>query len=103
MTFHCGKPFHRTFAKNYNPKTGEAEETYDARRTAEMIHTIQKKLEHPDRCLAIDWDEGDFGILDNLAMAHFASPDTQNSAEEAGLRVMHRTSVGGDRRPEKVR
>ena len=29
MAFHCGKPFHRTFAKNYNPKTGEAEETYD--------------------------------------------------------------------------
>ena len=30
MAFHCGKPFHRTFAKNFNPKTGEAEETYDS-------------------------------------------------------------------------
>ena len=68
-----------------------------------MIFTIQKKLEHPDRCLAVDWEEGDFGILDNLAMAHFASPDTQLKAEEAGLRILHRTSVKGDRRPEKKR
>ena len=40
MAFHCGAPFCRTFAKNFNPKTGEAEETYDTTRTAKMIDTI---------------------------------------------------------------
>ena len=41
-----------------------------------MLKTITKKLEDPARCFGLEWQEGDFGIIDNLAVAHYASPDT---------------------------
>ena len=66
-----------------------------------MTKRITAKLEEPDRCLALEWDEGDFGIIDNLAVAHYAAPATQTSAEKAGLRILHRTTVAGDNVPTK--
>ena len=39
--------------------------------------------------------------LDNLAVGHVASPDTQLPPEEIGLRVMHRVTVAGKTRPSK--
>ena len=47
------------------------------------------------------WEAGDLIISDNLAVAHLASPTTQMSEEEVGLRVMHRTIVKGTHRPDK--
>jgi taurine dioxygenase len=43
--------------------------------------------------------QGDFALIDNLAVAHFAAPGTQRAAGEAGLRVLHRTTVAGDAAP----
>jgi alpha-ketoglutarate-dependent taurine dioxygenase len=45
------------------------------------------------------WQPGDFIMLDNLACAHLASPETQLPREEAGLRVLHRVVVAGGDAP----
>jgi taurine dioxygenase len=39
------------------------------------------------------YNEGDFIVIDNLAVGHRASPEAHKSAEEQGLRIMHRTTV----------
>jgi len=45
------------------------------------------------------WRAGDFIISDNLAVAHWAPPDTQLPPTLVDLRVMHRTIVKGTTRP----
>lgn len=50
---------------------------------------------------AMKWEEGDFGILDNLALAHYAVPGTQDPASRVGLRILHRTTIEGDATPRK--
>lgn len=47
------------------------------------------------------WRSGDFIITDNAAVGHEASPDTQLGVAEVGLRVLHRTTVGGRVPPAK--
>ncbi|PVD23798.1 hypothetical protein C0Q70_17072 [Pomacea canaliculata] len=49
------------------------------------------------------WEVGDFIISDNLAVGHEATPETQLSVEEVGLRVLHRTTVAGKWTPVKSR
>ena len=49
----------------------------------------------------LQWSPGDFIISDNLAVAHWAMPDTQLPASEVGLRIMHRTVIKGVYRPRK--
>ena len=62
----------------------------------------------PSHCASIvvtstlfQWEEGDFLMTDNLALAHIASADTQLPQEEIGLRVLHRVSVAGTMPPLK--
>ena len=43
--------------------------------------------------LKINWNQGDFAIIDNLAVAHFATAGTQDDVEISGLRILHRTTV----------
>ena len=50
-----------------------------------------------------EWQPGDLVILDNLAVAHMASPGTQYDREEVGLRVMHRVVTYGKYRPIDIR
>ncbi|KAL3143007.1 hypothetical protein ABBQ38_003286 [Trebouxia sp. C0009 RCD-2024] len=47
------------------------------------------------------WKPGDFIITDNLAVAHEASPQTQMTVMDVGLRVMHRTTIAGQHRLHK--
>lgn len=47
------------------------------------------------------WRPGDFIISDNAALGHEASIQTQLPPDEVGLRVMHRTTVGGTVPPKK--
>ena len=42
-----------------------------------------------------DWREGDVVLVDNLATAHLAPPETQKPPDEIGLRVLHRVVVAG--------
>jgi len=46
-----------------------------------------------------EWAEGDMLILDNLAMAHYASPGTQDTSH--GLRIMRRITLAGTNRPSQ--
>ena len=48
-----------------------------------------------------EWQPGDFLISDNLALGHEASPDTQLSTSQVGLRVMHRVTIAGKHKPQK--
>ena len=43
-----------------------------------------------------EWRTGDTVIVDNLAVAHLAPPETQEPPEAVGLRVLHRVVVAGD-------
>ncbi len=48
-----------------------------------------------------EWTAGDFIISDNAALGHEAAVETQNSVQQVGLRVMHRTTVQGSEPPRK--
>ena len=66
-----------------------------------MLERITAALEDPAICYAHDWVLGDFAIIDNLAVGHYAHPDTQESVAAGGLRVLHRTTVAGTNVPTK--
>lgn len=46
------------------------------------------------------WEVGDFIISDNLAVGHEATPETQHSRSQVGLRVLHRTTIKGVHPPK---
>ncbi|MFT7219938.1 MAG: taurine dioxygenase [Candidatus Azotimanducaceae bacterium] len=45
--------------------------------------------------IAYEYQENDCIFIDNLAVAHRASPEAHLSAEKQGLRIMHRSTVRG--------
>ena len=45
--------------------------------------------------IAYEYQENDCVFIDNLAVAHRASPSAHKPAEEQGLRIMHRSTVKG--------
>ena len=47
------------------------------------------------------WTSGELLLLNNPSLAHFAGPGSQGSFEVTGLRLMHRSTVGGKVRPTK--
>jgi alpha-ketoglutarate-dependent taurine dioxygenase len=63
----------RTFAKNVDVKTGTAETVYDWEETLEVLNTISNLLSDPEYKYDHEWQEGDFSIMDNRAVAHFPS------------------------------
>ena len=48
----------------------------------------KKHYSHP-------WQEGDFIVMDNMALAHRPAPAAFKTVEEVGLRILHRTSMMG--------
>ena len=101
MVFHCGGPFVKAFIKGYDPTTNQAERIYGHLETKKMLGEITAKLEDPKVMYELEWEEGDFAIVDNLAVAHYAVPGTQKPVHEAGLRILHRTTVAGEHEPTK--
>jgi taurine dioxygenase len=45
--------------------------------------------------IAYEYAQNDCLFIDNLAVAHRASPDAHRPASEQGLRIMHRSTVKG--------
>ncbi len=45
--------------------------------------------------IAFEYEENDCVFIDNLAVAHRASPEAHLPVEEQGLRIMHRSTVRG--------
>ena len=99
LCFHCGEPFVRTFAVGFDADTHTAKRLYDARQTTAMRKEIARQLEAQAHTL--EWEAGDFALLDNLALAHYAAEGTQQRRDVAGLRVLHRTTVAGEHVPSK--
>jgi alpha-ketoglutarate-dependent taurine dioxygenase len=104
LCFHCGSSFVRSFAVNLSQKPDgnrAADDDYSTQRTAQLLDDITHALESEEICYGHDWQLGDFAIIDNLAVGHYAHPDTQESTETNGLRILHRTTVAGTSRPSK--
>uniref|UniRef100_A0A0G4GXI3 TauD/TfdA-like domain-containing protein n=1 Tax=Chromera velia CCMP2878 TaxID=1169474 RepID=A0A0G4GXI3_9ALVE len=120
LCFHCGLPFTAGFARvkereggggngpARDEKTGEDPDELIQGPRASLISQVKSKqlleelaelLEDQSLCYELSWQAGDFAILDNLAAAHFAVPNTQADPDIAGLRILHRTTVRGDVRP----
>lgn len=66
-----------------------------------LLHDIQSKCEDKSLMYKMNWKPGDFGIIDNLAIAHFAPPGTQRPSRNAGVRLLWRTTVAGTNRSTK--
>lgn len=45
--------------------------------------------------IAYEYQENDCVFIDNLAVAHRASPEAHKPVEQQGLRIMHRSTVRG--------
>ena len=71
--------------------------------TEKMLNSIYTEIvrKNADLQYKHEWQPGDFIISDNLALGHEASPETQLSKSEVGLRVMHRVTIAGKRIPSK--
>lgn len=99
MLFHNGRPFVQTYARDYTYETGKAESTFSKSEISKFRGELSKRLQA--NAVGYEWELGDFAVIDNLAIAHFASPGTQRRRNEVGLRILHRTTVAGSNRPMK--
>ena len=97
MLFHCGRPF----CQGWLVDAGD-----QVTKTTLPAAVVQDELTEslndlmPSMGLTMQWEEGDFIINDNLALAHFASDGTQADPTEHGLRILHRTTIVGG--PETI-
>ncbi len=101
MCFHCGEPFVNSFAVDYDSSKQTAAALFDWPQTQAMLKTITAKLQDPEQVFSCAWELGDFALIDNLAVGHYAHPDTQKDPAGSGLRILHRTTVAGDTHPQK--
>merc|ERR1712046_235337 len=69
--------------------------------TESVTAAIVSSIETTRRVVRGRWASGDLLIVDNLSVAHLASDGTQAPPEEAGLRLMQRTTVQNFRVPQK--
>ena len=79
----------------------EGKRTLSAVEQKKVCDILRRACENEEWCLSMEWREGDFALVDNLALAHYAHPSTQGGREQCGLRILHRTTVAGEHRPSK--
>ena len=96
LLFHCGDSFSEGW--------GVEEEASEMPAFSSIVpHNVFAK-ELTQACLdqlgktglKLDWEQGDFAINDNVGNAHYASEGTQRDHKEAGLRILHRTTISGE-------
>lgn len=75
------------------------EMSHDETETA--MQAILDAIESSRKTLRWRWASGDLIMVDNLAVAHYASEGTQASPQQVGLRLMQRTTVAGTTTPQK--
>jgi len=61
----------------------------------DLFNRYNKLLEDTAYRVDYQYEEGDCIFIDNLAIAHRASPEAHQSVEKQGLRILHRTTVAG--------
>ena len=110
LCFHCGEPFVQGWLALDNDTDDQIQPTEESVHAAvgrdpktmvpvsEIQNEITRAIENcsDDLVLKMQWQEGDFAIIDNLGLAHYASPETQKPRKEAGLRILHRTTILGN-------
>src|SRR6056297_310368 len=70
----------------------------DSEELKQLCHEYRDVLEagfDDGYAIAYEYEENDCIFIDNLAVAHRASPQAHLPAEEQGLRIMHRSTVRG--------
>jgi len=82
LCFHCGMT--TAFVWDYGKSDAR---TTSPEETQQILDEITSKCENEELQYRHEWKAGDFIITDNLAVGHFASPETQFSVQEVGLRV----------------
>jgi len=105
MLFHCGEPFCVGWVQD------EDKEPSHERKPENMLQPKGIRNEISAACeqalkdgigFEFEWEAGDFSINDNIGLAHYAYPATQNDREKSGLRILHRTTIAGEITPEKA-
>ncbi|GAB1610726.1 uncharacterized protein LOC115223680 [Argonauta hians] len=98
LCFHLGMT--EGFCWNY----GQSDEQWTSwSETKELLEDIHQEIVKDNRRLVYvhEWQNGDFILSDNLALGHEATPETQFSTSDVGLRVLHRTTIRGENTPTK--
>ncbi|XP_025111404.1 uncharacterized protein LOC112574493 isoform X1 [Pomacea canaliculata] len=100
LCFHLGMT--GCFILDYDTKNAKRT---NRRETHQILQEMFEEITKNNNRLVYShkWEVGDFIISDNLAVGHEATPETQLSVEEVGLRVLHRTTVAGKWTPVKSR
>jgi taurine dioxygenase len=98
MCFHLGMI--SNFILDYK---SHGQRVTDSQETNHLLQEIHSEIVKDNERLVYKhhWEEGDFIISDNLAVAHEATPETQYPVCKVGLRVLHRTTVAGNANPIK--
>lgn len=91
MCFHCGEPFSVGWLLG-RPEDKDATVVEQAVVAKEITRAIETQTDLVHR---MKWQLGDFAIVDNLAVAHYADEGTQLPPSQ-GIRILHRTTVSGD-------
>lgn len=98
LCFHLGMT--ESFVWDYQNPQQKVAGRDESRRIVREIHD-EITIKNRDLIYTHEWQPGDFIISDNLAVAHEATPETQYPRNEVGLRVLHRTTIRGEFKPEK--
>ncbi|KAK7465206.1 hypothetical protein BaRGS_00037610, partial [Batillaria attramentaria] len=81
----------------------DQERQTDARETQLLLREIHHEITKDNNRLVYShkWKAGDFIIADNLALGHYATPESQLPVSKIGLRILHRAVVEGKWPPRK--
>lgn len=104
MAFHCGEPFCEGWAEDNDVEPTskrKPQKVISPRETRDELSAACNKALQDGIAVEMDWEAGDFSINDNIGLAHYAVPGTQNSAKSSGLRILHRTTIAGEVTPQK--
>lgn len=103
MMFHCGEPFCAGWGVDDQNKSSHDREVGEMLRPGVVQNELTERLDKAVDTIGVkmNWEVGDFAINDNMGNCHYAPPGTQTAANEAGLRILHRTTVAGEAIPTK--
>ncbi|MFW5816357.1 MAG: TauD/TfdA dioxygenase family protein, partial [Wenzhouxiangella sp.] len=80
------------------PRNGDGFRLLNAKELKRLCHEyndiLDAGLDH-GYAIAYEYRDNDCIFIDNLAVAHHASPEAHFPAEQQGLRIMHRSTVRG--------
>ena len=100
LCFHLGMT--QGFIQDYNMTNQRKLSEQETKEVLSGIHQEFVKNEGEIQYHHI-YISGGFIVSNNLAVGHEASPDTQQSPEIIGLRVMHRVTIAGKHKPQTQR